>query len=283
MYPADSIRRRGLPTRPAPRHGAAMDASPEFPRQSRVPVFNMPGVGDALDRRAHGDPGRARVPAAGDLGHPPRAGPGAGPGPLDAVVRSRSGLGGDSRSRRFGRSRHAGGPRGVRPLHRRRARAPALELGHLRVPARLVDARDLQQRVARRLRFTGGPPLRRLALRADRACRNRGRRSAAPADRSPECRPAGRRLGGDLGPDGGRRPVRVPAAGLRLRRSALAIARRAAPSRRFPNSCATGRRSPSWRSGWSPTCCSASSARRWSGKAPRSPGTRISAASSWAS
>lgn len=27
-----------------PRHGAGMDASPEFPRQSRVPVFNMPRV-----------------------------------------------------------------------------------------------------------------------------------------------------------------------------------------------------------------------------------------------
>ncbi len=123
------------------------------------------GGGDALDRAAAGDPGGARVPAAGYAGHPRRPRPRAGTGALDGVVRSRQGLRGGPRRRRHRRSQPGGRARGLRPLHRGRARAPALDAGHLRAAARLVDARDLQQRLARRLRLAGGSPLRRPALR----------------------------------------------------------------------------------------------------------------------
>ncbi|GJE26056.1 Rhomboid protease GlpG [Methylobacterium organophilum] len=37
-------RLEGLRRRREARHGDGMDASPDFPRQSRVPVFNMPGI-----------------------------------------------------------------------------------------------------------------------------------------------------------------------------------------------------------------------------------------------
>ncbi len=165
-----------------------MDASPDLPRQGRVPVFNLPGIvtasiavlaaihivrsvlPDELDLSvlldlafiparwtAAFDPSRAAdiVRAAGEAVSDPQI----------AAAR-----------REFARylvsdpSAMPSDPRQLRPA------------------ARLVDAPDLQLGLARGLRRAGGPPLRGFALRPHRARRGRGRRRPPSPVRSPTAR-----------------------------------------------------------------------------------------------
>ena len=274
--------RGGLAAPPArPDMVAAMDAMPDLPPQNRVPIFNMPGVVTASIGVLVAHPRPARIRAARHLGHRGPDRPRPDPGALDAWPSTR---------------------RGPRPCC---AAAAALAGDPDVVEARQAFARYIVADPAAMpwtfatyallhgswmhvifnsvwLAAFGSPVARRcgaLALRPPRPRRRGGGRRPARRPRSPEHRAPDRRLGRRLGPDGGRRPLRVPAAARLAGGAALAAARPAAPPDHPGAAAQPHRRWCSWRSGWSRTSCSASSPCRSGPRRPRSPGTRISAAS----
>ena len=92
-----------------------------------------------------------------------------------------------------------------------RACGGCLDLRHLCVAARKLDAPDRQCGLAARLRHAGRAPLRRRALPAVLRRDGGRRRARASCGLRRDARSDDRRVGGDLGLHGGRDPLCVPA------------------------------------------------------------------------